>query len=89
MENTIILFPYAGQLTRSARGEAEMISRRPKQSASFRGRKHVQLESRSNSLIGISRQTERIYGWANLAAVVVMAAALAAAFGMYLISFVG
>lgn len=86
MENIITLFPYAGQLTRSPRREPEVTSRFPR---AFQNRSNVREENRSNYVVGINRQTERIYGWANLVAVVVMAAALVSAFATYLTSFVG
>jgi len=88
MENIITLFPYAGQLTRSPRREPEVTSRFPWRRA-FQDGCNVRERNRSNYVVGINRQTERIYGLANLVAVVVMAAALVSAFATYLTSFVG
>ena len=86
MEN-IVLLPYAGQLTR-VRREAETIARLQKGlgfvQESIDGR-----VDRSKYVIGINRQAERIYGLANLVAVVVMATALVTAFALCLTSFVG
>jgi len=73
MENIITLFPYAGQLT----------------SRAFQHGSDVREANRSNYVVGINRQTERFYGFANLVAVVVMAAALVSAFATYLTSIVG
>jgi len=87
MEN-IILLPYAGQLTRRLRREAEVISRLPKRRALVRARSDREI-NRSNYVAGINQQAERIYGVANLVAVVVMATALVTAFAMYSTSFVG
>ncbi len=87
MEN-IILLPHAGQLTRRLRREAEVISRLPKRRALVRARSDREI-NRSNYVAGINQQAERIYGVANLVAVVVMATALVTAFAMYLTSFVG
>jgi hypothetical protein len=81
MENIITLFPYAGQLTRSPRREPELTFRFPRASRS-------DVRENANYVLGINRQTERIYGRANLVAVVVMAAALVGAFATYLTSFV-
>ncbi len=86
MEN-IILLPYAGQLSRRVRREAEVIARLPKRRALVRARSDR--ETRSNYVAGINQQAERIYGLANLVGVVVMATALVAAFAMCLTSFVG
>ena len=85
MENIITLFPYAGQLT-SPRCEPEVASRFPR---AFQRGSEVREGKRANYIVGINRQTERIYGLANLVAVVVMAAALVSAFATYLTSFVG
>jgi hypothetical protein len=52
-------------------------------------RSNVRAADRSNSVVAIDRQAERIYGFANLVAVVVMAAALVTSFAIYLTSFVG
>lgn len=88
MENTIILFPYAGQLRKRVRREAEAISRLRKQRAFVQDRSDVREVDRPSHVVGINRQAERIYGLANLVAVIVMAVALVAAFGIYLTSFV-
>jgi hypothetical protein len=85
MENIITLFPYAGQLTNP--------KRQPKVTArffrAFRPGSDVREGIRSNYVVGLNRQTERLYGFANLVAVVLMAAALVSAFATYLISTVG
>jgi hypothetical protein len=86
MENIITLFPYAGQLTRSPRREPKVTARFPR---AFQDGSNVRERNRSSYVVGINRQTERIYGLANLVAVVVMAAALVSAFATYLTSFVG
>jgi hypothetical protein len=80
-----MLFPYAGQLT-SPRRQPEVTSRF---SRAFQHRSDVPEGNRSNYVVGIDRQTERFYGFANLVAVVVMAAALVSAFATYLTSIVG
>jgi hypothetical protein len=85
MENTITLFPYAGQLTKYVRRESEVITRLRKRSASIQDRSNV----RANLVGGINRQAERIYGLANLGAVIVMAAALVTSFAICLTSFAG
>jgi hypothetical protein len=85
MENIITLFPYAGQLT-SPRRQPELTSRF---SRAFQHRSDVREGNRSNYVVGIDRQTERFYGFANLVAVVVMAAALVSAFATCLTSIVG
>jgi hypothetical protein len=87
MEN-IILLPYAGQLTRRVRREAEVIARLRKGRAFVQDRSDVRVD-RSKYVVAINRPAERIYGLANLVAVVVMATALVTAFAMYLTSFVG
>jgi hypothetical protein len=87
MEN-IVLLPYAGQLTRRVRREAEVIARLPKGRGFVQDRIDARVD-RSKYVIGINRQAERIYGLGNLVAVVVMAAALVTAFAMCLTSFVG
>jgi hypothetical protein len=89
MENTIILFPYAGQLTNRVRRESEVIARLRKRCGLVQDRSQVQAVDRPNSVVAINRQTERIYGLANLVAVAVMAAALVTSFAIYLTSFVG
>jgi len=86
MENIITLFPYAGQLARSPRREPEVSARFPR---AFQDGSNVREGNRSSYVVGINRQTEQIYGLANLVAVVVMAAALVSAFATYLTSFVG
>jgi uncharacterized protein YigE (DUF2233 family) len=88
MEN-IISLPYAGQLTERVRRESEVISRFRKRCASIQDRRNVGAAIRPNAVIAINRQAERIYGFANLVAVAVMAAALVASFAIYLTSFVG
>jgi hypothetical protein len=88
MENTIILFPYAGQLTKRVRRESEIISR-AKRYPWVQDRRDVQEAERSNSVVAINRQSEWIYGLATLAAVVVMAAALVTSFAIFLTSFIG
>jgi hypothetical protein len=85
MENIITLFPYAGQLT-SPRRQPEVTSRFLR---AFQHGSDVREANRSNYVVGINRQTERFYGFANLVAVVVMAAALVSAFATYLTSIVG
>ena len=87
MEN-IVLLPYAGQLTRRVRREAEMIARLQKGLGFVQDRIDARVD-RSKYVIGINQQAERIYGLGNLVAVVVMAAALVTAFAMCLTSFVG
>jgi hypothetical protein len=89
MENIITLFPYAGQLTRSPRREPEVTSRFPRRRVFAQDKGSAREGNRSIYLVGISRRVERIYGLANLVAVVVMAAALVTAFATYLTSFVG
>jgi hypothetical protein len=89
MENTIILFPYAGQLTNRARRESEVIARLRKRSGLIQDRRNVQTVDRPNCVVAVNRRTERIYGVANLVAVAVLAAALVTSFAMYLTSFVG
>jgi hypothetical protein len=88
MEN-IISLPYAGQLTERVRRESEVIARLRKQRASIQDRRNVEAVIRPNTVVAVNRQTERIYGLANLAAVAVMAAALITSFAIYLTSFVG
>jgi hypothetical protein len=88
MEN-IISLPYAGQLTERVRRESEVISRLRKRCASIQDRRNVEAVIRPNTVVAVNRQTERIYGLANLAAVAVMAAALVASFAIYLTSFAG
>ncbi|HET9374255.1 MAG TPA: hypothetical protein VFO40_04745 [Chthoniobacterales bacterium] len=88
MEN-IISLPYAGQLTERVRRESEVIARLRKQRASIQDRRNVDAVIRPNTVVAVNRQTERIYGLANLAAVAVMAAALITSFAIYLTSFVG
>jgi hypothetical protein len=80
-----MLFPYAGQLTRPSR-QPKVTARFP---PAFRDRSDVREGARSNYVVGLNRQTERFYGFANLVAVVVMAAALVSAFATYLTSIVG
>jgi hypothetical protein len=87
MEN-IVLLPYAGQLTRRVRREAEVIARLRKGRGFVQDRIDARID-RSKYVIEINRQAERIYGLGNLVAVVVMAAALVTAFAMCLTSFVG
>jgi len=87
MEN-IVLLPYAGQLTRRVRREAEVIARLRKGRGFVQDRSDARVD-RLKYVIGINRQAERIYGLGNLVAVVVMATALVTAFAMCLTSFVG
>jgi hypothetical protein len=87
MENIITFFPYAGQLT-NPRRQPEVTARFPRRNA-FQHGSDVREGNRSNYVVGINRQTERFYGFANLVAVIVMAAALVSAFTTYLTSFVG
>jgi hypothetical protein len=89
MENIKILLPYAGQLTRRLKREAEVTSRLPKRRAFVQDRSIVQDASRSNYVVGINRPTERIYDLANVVAVVIMAVALVMAFVTCLTSLVG
>jgi hypothetical protein len=89
MENTIVLFPYAGELANRVKRESEVIARLRKRRALVQNRSNVRAADRSNSVVAIDRQAERIYGFANLVAVVVMAAALVTSFAIYLTSFVG
>jgi hypothetical protein len=88
MEN-IISLTYAGQLTERVRRESEVIARLRKQRASIQDRRNVEAVIRPNTVVAVNRQTERIYGLANLTAVAVMAAALITSFAIYLTSFVG
>jgi hypothetical protein len=88
MEN-IISLPYAGQLTERVRREFQVISRLRKQCASIQDRHNVEAVIRPNTVVAVNRQTERIYGLANLAAVAVMAAALVTSFAICLTSFAG
>jgi hypothetical protein len=85
MENIITFFPYAGQLT-NPRRQPEVTARFRH---AFQRGSDVREGNRSNYVVGINRQTERFYGFANLVAVIVMAAALVSAFATYLTSFVG
>ena len=87
MENTVHL-PYVGQLTRHVRREAEVIARLRNGRGFVQDRSDARVD-RSKHVIGINRQAERIYGLANLVAVVVMATALVTAFALCLTSFVG
>jgi hypothetical protein len=88
MENTIILMPPADELIRRVRREPKSVSRLPKRYPVVRVRSDLQEVDRASYVVGLNRQAERIYGLANLVAVIVMAAALVAAFGIYLASFV-
>ena len=88
MENTIILMPPADELVRRARREPRSVSWLPKRDAGARGRSNVQEVDRASYVIGLNRQAERIYGLANLIAVIVMATALVATFAIYLASFI-
>ncbi len=87
MEN-IVLLPYAGQLVKHVRREAEVIARLRKERGFVQDRSDARVD-RSKCVIGINRNAERIYGLANLVAIVVMATALVTAFVMCLTSFVG
>jgi hypothetical protein len=87
MEN-IVLLPYAGQLVKHVRREAEVIARLRKERGFVQDRSDARVD-RSKYVIGINRNAERIYGLANLVAIVVMATALVTAFVMCLTSFVG
>jgi hypothetical protein len=88
MENTITLIPSAAELTLHFRPEAETSSRFPGWRALVQDRSDLRKVDRASYVVGINQRTERIYGVANLAAVIVMAAALIAAFSIYLSSFV-
>jgi hypothetical protein len=88
MENTIILMPPADRLVRPARREPKSVSQLPKRYPVVRARSDLPQVDRASYVVGLNRQAERIYGLANLVAVIVMAAALVAAFGIYLASFV-
>jgi hypothetical protein len=87
MENIITIFPYAGQLTSPSR--QPKIASRFSRSRAFQHGSEVREGTRSNYVVGINRQTERFYGFANLVAVVIMAAALVSAFATCLTSIVG
>jgi hypothetical protein len=89
MENIITFFPYAGQLTRTPRREPRVTFRFPGRHGLVRGKNSAQGADRSSCVVGINRQADRIYGFANVIAVVVMAAALVTAFATCLTSFVG
>jgi|HubBroStandDraft_6_1064221.scaffolds.fasta_scaffold2754707_1 hypothetical protein len=88
MENTIILIPSPAQFVLHFRREPEVVLRPAKQRVLVREVTSLRKVERSTQLVGINRQTERIYGMANLVAVFVMATALMAAFGICLTSFV-
>jgi hypothetical protein len=88
MEN-IISLPYAGQLTERVRRESEVVARLRKRCTSNQDRRNVEAVIRPNTVVAVNRQTERIYGLANFAAVAVMAAALITSFAIYLTSFAG
>jgi hypothetical protein len=88
MENTIILIPSAGELTLHFGYGPEVVSRLPKRRSFAQNISDLGEVDRSAYVVGINRQTERIYGAANVAAVVIMVAALVAAFGVYLGSFI-
>jgi hypothetical protein len=88
MENTIILIPSAGELTLHFGHGPEVVSRLPKRRSFAQNISDLGEVDRSAYVVGINRQTERIYGAANVAAVVIMVAALVAAFGVYLGSFI-
>ena len=87
MENIVVL-PYAGQLAKHVRREAEVIARLRKERGFVQHRSDARVDP-SKYVVGINRQAERIYGLANLVAIVVMATALVTAFVMCLTSFVG
>ncbi|HZC35378.1 MAG TPA: hypothetical protein VE242_07180 [Chthoniobacterales bacterium] len=87
MENTIIRMPPPDELLRRVRREPRSVSWLPKRDAGVRESSNVQEVGRAGYVIGLNRQAEQIYGFANLVAVIVMAAALVAAFGIYLASF--
>ncbi len=88
MENTIILIPSAGELTLHFRRGPEAISRLLKRRSLAQNISDLGEVDRSAYVVGINRQTERIYGVANVAAVITMVAALVMAFGIYLTSFI-
>jgi hypothetical protein len=89
MENTILLFPYAGQLTNRVRRESAVIARLRKQCGLIQERTNVQTVDRPNCVVAVNRRTERIYDLANVVAVGILAAALITSFAIYLTSFVG
>jgi hypothetical protein len=87
MENTIILMPPVGGLRGGLRPEPEVITRLPERRAVVQPRIGFRASDRARYVAGLDPKIERIYGLANLVAVIVMAVALVVTFGLYLTAF--